>query len=362
MPDRIPQSVAIRVPLKAYLASDHLANATGKTIAVQISKNGAAFGNPSAGATNAVEIGAGWYYADLSAIDAGALGPLIIRGTSAGVDDVEIVYQVVDALSMGAGNLDAPVSSRSTYAGADTAGTATLLGRIPGTVQPQTGDAFARLGLNGAGLTVLGDARIANLDAAVSSRSTYAGADTAGTTTLLARLTVPRAANLDFLDGFISTVPIAVWVASNRSLSNYGTLPVESAAAVWSAEARTLTAFNFAVNSANLRMVWDEPLSDHTVAGSTGEALTQGAIVAPPVDTVAIAETLLTLDWNTVSGEAERSTLNALRAMRNGVSIVDNGDGTGTITVRREDDTAIAWTATCEFNGAGLPIAGVEPA
>lgn len=39
---------------------------------------------------------------------------------------------------------------------------------------PQTGDAFARLGANGAGLTALGDARIGNLDAAVTSRmATY---------------------------------------------------------------------------------------------------------------------------------------------------------------------------------------------
>jgi hypothetical protein len=38
----------------------------------------------------------------------------------------------------------------------------------------QTGDSFSRLGLNGAGLTALGDTRIANLDAAVSSRmATY---------------------------------------------------------------------------------------------------------------------------------------------------------------------------------------------
>jgi hypothetical protein len=34
----------------------------------------------------------------------------------------------------------------STYAGADTSGTTTLLSRVPGTVQPQTGDSYARLG------------------------------------------------------------------------------------------------------------------------------------------------------------------------------------------------------------------------
>lgn len=51
-----------------------------------------------------------------------------------------------------------------------------------------TGDAFARLGVAGAGLTALGDTRVAHLDADVSSRSTYAGGDTSGTTTLLTRV------------------------------------------------------------------------------------------------------------------------------------------------------------------------------
>lgn len=341
MPDRIPQAVAIRVPLKAYLASDHIANATGKTIAVQISKNGAAFGNPAAGATNAAEIGSGWYYVDLAAGDVAALGPLIIRGTSAGVDDVEIVYQVVDAASMGAGNLDVAVSSRSTYAGADTPGTATLLGRIPGTVQPQTGDAFARIGAAGAGLTALGDARLANLDASISSRSTYAGADTAGTTTLLGRLTAPRAGNLDHLDAAITAVPAAVWAAPGRTLTGFG-FPVVAA--------------NALTPQQTADAVWDEPAGNHGDPGSTGAALTGSA-----VDPTEIAEAVLVHDWNTVSGEADRSVLNALRALRNRVSLTDNGDGTGSITVRREDDTAPAWTATCVFNAAGLPISGVDP-
>jgi hypothetical protein len=69
----------------------------------------------------------------------------------------------------------------------------------------QTGDSFGRIGAAGAGLTSLGDTRIAFLDAAVSTRSTYAGADTSGTTTLLTRLTGTRATNLDNLDAAVST-------------------------------------------------------------------------------------------------------------------------------------------------------------
>ena len=43
------------------------------------------------------------------------------------------------------------------------------------------------------------------LDAAVSTRSTYTGGDTSGTTTLLGRLTAPRATGLDYLDAAVSS-------------------------------------------------------------------------------------------------------------------------------------------------------------
>ncbi len=97
MAERIPQSATIRVLLKLYLSSDHVTNATGKTVAVTISKNGAAFGNPSAGTTNATEIANGWYYVDLSTTDTGTLGPLIVRGTAGSCDDSEVYYTVVNA-------------------------------------------------------------------------------------------------------------------------------------------------------------------------------------------------------------------------------------------------------------------------
>jgi hypothetical protein len=67
-----------------------------------------------------------------------------------------------------------PVNQAGQVAAGAVADLTTLLSRVPGTVQPQTGDAYARLGAAGAGLTALGDARIAHLDADVSSRSTFA--------------------------------------------------------------------------------------------------------------------------------------------------------------------------------------------
>jgi len=144
-----------------------------------------------------------------------------------------VAYDPQNATTLGLTNLDATVSSRSTYAGADTAGTTTLLSRIGSTIAfygtnvkvsleailgttltetvgflaagfkkffnittptltvggiDQTGDAFARLGAAGVGLTNLGDTRIAHLDADVSSRlatSGYTAPDNADVATIL---------------------------------------------------------------------------------------------------------------------------------------------------------------------------------
>ena len=83
----------------------------------------------------------------------------------------------------------------------------------------------------------------ANLDAQLAT----AAADSSGTTTLLARLTSTRAANLDYLDAAVSSLPsaaaiaTAVWGAVSRTLTT--TIPTASdvASAVWNAVTRTVT-------------------------------------------------------------------------------------------------------------------------
>jgi hypothetical protein len=67
---------------------------------------------------------------------------------------------------------------------AATAATPTIAGYTGNT--PQTGDAFSRLGAAGAGLTALGDARVANLDATVSSRLAASGYTAPDNTDILA--------------------------------------------------------------------------------------------------------------------------------------------------------------------------------
>ena len=90
--------------------------------------------------------------------------------------------------------------------------------------------------------------KLANLDAPVSSRSTYNGADTSGTTTLLSRLTTGRAGNLDNLDATVSSRPTAadiataVWAAATRTLTTAIDNSSTIAAAVWGyATGRTIT-------------------------------------------------------------------------------------------------------------------------
>jgi hypothetical protein len=157
MPERIPQSATIRVPLQAYLSSDHVSPATGKTIAIAVSKDGAAYANPSAGAANAVEIGSGSYYVDLSATDTGTLGPLWVRGAEGTIDQVIALYDVVKATNGGLSAL--PDTACTTNASLITVGTGTAqlnvsAGKVAGvalcdTVTTytgntlQTGDVFA---------------------------------------------------------------------------------------------------------------------------------------------------------------------------------------------------------------------------
>lgn len=97
---QVPQSTTRRVMLKLYLTGTTTA-ATGKTAAVTLSKAGAAFGNPSAGATNATELSGGWYYADLSTTDTGTLGDLVVRAAATGCDDAERMLGVVKATNAG---------------------------------------------------------------------------------------------------------------------------------------------------------------------------------------------------------------------------------------------------------------------
>lgn len=89
------------------------------------------------------------------------------------------VSGAVGSVTGSVGSVTGSVGSLASQAQTDAAtgvwaaATRTITGGTIGTYTgntPQTGDSFARIGAAGAGITALGDARIANLDAAISSR------------------------------------------------------------------------------------------------------------------------------------------------------------------------------------------------
>ncbi len=168
-------------PLLFLLVSstDHITGLTGASVTVTISKAGGSFAAPSGSLT---EIANGWYQVAANATDTNTNGPLLLHATAAGGDPTDDRFEVVSfdpdsATNLGLSNIDAAISSRSaTGAQMDlvnapnpTAITAIQSGLSkPGTAQTITpADSSA---------ATTAYATIAtNLNATVSSRSTYAG-------------------------------------------------------------------------------------------------------------------------------------------------------------------------------------------
>lgn len=410
--ERIPQSVTRRVLLKAYLASDHISDATGKTIAVVISKNGAAFGNPSAGATNATEIGNGWYYVDLSTTDTGTAGPLITRGTVATIDNSEVAMTVVDAHNAGFDGVPAVIAGASTGLplSVDSSGRVDVL-KINGTSQTardigasvllssgtgtgqldftsgvvksnlaqilgtaltetagllaggfkkffnvgsptltclgtdQTGDSFARIGVAGVGLTNLGDTRIANLDATISSRTKPA--DTQAAVTLVTTTTTTtNLTNAPTAGDFTATMKTSLNAATPASITgavgsvtgNVGGNVTGSVGSVVGAVGSVTGTVGSVTGNVG-----------GNVAGSVG-SVTAGVTLTSS-ERNSTADALLNRDFTLVSDTNTRTLLNATRFLRNKWAISAN-----TLTVYKEDGVTTAWTGTVGDDASAQPI------
>ena len=89
------KSVIQVIMLKAFGTADHVTPSTGGTMGIVISKNGAAFANPAAGALTATEVSAGWYKGTLGTADSDTEGDLVVRGTMAAADPAERVFRVI---------------------------------------------------------------------------------------------------------------------------------------------------------------------------------------------------------------------------------------------------------------------------
>jgi hypothetical protein len=203
---------------------------------------------------------------------------------------------------------------------------ALLAAAAPGYGVAQTGDSFARIGAAGAGLTAidLPDQTMnitgnitGNLSGSVGSVTADVGITQAGAD--------------------------KVWASAARTLTSFGTLVADVATAVWGAATRLLTAgtnivlakgvgvtgFNDPTVGAIADQVWDEALSGHAIAGSTGAALSAAGSAGDPWITA--------LPGAYVAGTA-------------GYII---GHMTGSIA----GAGAITWTYTLTNSSSGLPIA-----
>ena len=159
-------------------------------------------------------------------------------------DDADILNVLTSTLTLAgsigkliADNLNAPVSSRSTYDGSDTAGTTTLLARIVGTLatgthNPQSGDAYARLGAP-AGASVSADI------ATRLATSGYTAPDNASITAIKAKTDyLPADTNT-----LLTSTGIKIASIANGAIAA-ATFAANALDAVWSTATRTLTAIS----------------------------------------------------------------------------------------------------------------------
>jgi len=182
------------------------------------------------------------------------------------------------------------------------------------------------------------------------------------------RLDVPDAA---FAAGS-SDVTIVVRGASGTNgavltvtLSSGGLTAAQTGAAVWGTspagyvDATTmggiLTETNGLANGIDQEvgeipiLVWDEQLSSHTTAGTTGQRLNANVL----------ADELLAREIGSGSGAGainERTVRSALRGLRNKTTVINNE-----MTVYKEDDASTAWSATVSSSDSSKTITGVDP-
>ena len=148
-------------------------------------------------------------------------------------------------------------------------------------------------------------------------------------------------------------------------LSSGGLTGAQTASAVWSAspgpyvDATTMGGILTETNGLAVSLdsevgdipilVWDEPLSSHTTAGTTGQRLNANVL----------ADELLARELGSGSSAGainERTVRSALRGLRNKTTVINSE-----MTVYKEDDASTAWSATVSSSDSSKTITGVDP-
>jgi hypothetical protein len=389
----IKQSTTYVRTFFAVQSSDHITLAPGISLSVSASKNGGTFGSVG----SITEISGGWYKLSLTATDTNTLGDLAVFVSGSGVDPVLFVDQVIavdlmDPVGFGLSRIDAAISSRSTFAGGAVASVTAPV--TVGTNNDKTGYALTVSPPTVVQIRQEMDTNSSRLDVAVSTRSTYSGGAvssvtapvTVGTnndkTGYALTVTPPTAVQIrqevdlnstkldvavstrsTYNGGPVASVTGAVGSVTGNvsgnvigsvgsvlgSVGSVGTVtsvtnPVDitqgAADKVWGSAARTLTSFGTLVTD-----MWNAAV----------RTLTSSAPLSS-TDKTAIIDGVLGKDLSTVTTPASRSLLNAVRFLRN-KWIISNG----VLTVKAEDDTATAWTATVSTTPGSDPITTVDP-
>jgi hypothetical protein len=233
------------------------------------------------------------------------------------------------------------------------------------------------------------------LDATVSSRGTYAGADTSGTTTLLARLTATRAGLLDNLDATVSSrgtfaggavaavtgdVGGKVLGGGAGTIAGTGVRAVDGSGNAIAPAATALSTAQWtntrATNLDNLDAaistrstlsaagVWDLATTGHTTSGTFGAAMNAAGSAGDPWATSLPgaygAGTAGNLVGNNPDTAGTTTLLSRLTATRAGN--LDNLDAAvstrSTLTAAGAWDLAISGHTTAGTTGAALSAAG----
>ena len=124
------------------------------------------------------------------------------------------------------------------------------------------------------------------------------------------------------------------------------------------AGAKTTPIVLYPEESGDLRVNVDSLTAGAIAAASFAAGAIDAAALAADAGTE-IADALLKRDMSAVTGEAARSPLNALRMLRNAWNTTETP---GTLTVKKEDDSTVAWTATLSQTQSASPITGIDPA
>lgn len=167
---RQQSTATYHMPIYMVLSSDHLTPATGKTVTVTLSKNGAAFGAASGAVT---EVSSGVYKLAGNATDTNTLGSLLVLATATACDPYLVEYTIVAHDPFAAGVTVTTNNDKTGYGLADGAITEAKI--ATGAIDE---DAIADGAINAATLTTSTyDAITANLTASPNIANTAQIAD-----------------------------------------------------------------------------------------------------------------------------------------------------------------------------------------